>query len=78
MQTQQQYSNHDSKSSPKFGPSVSEISKINNGKTWLINNVLSTRFGLNAQYWLKTAKKIPMSFMDGPLFYFSNNFETTY
>ena len=35
MQTQQQYSNHDSKSSSKFGLSVSENSKINNNKNMI-------------------------------------------
>ena len=33
MQTQQQYNNHDSKSSSKFSLSVSQISKIYNEKT---------------------------------------------
>ena len=41
MQTQQQYNNNDSKSSSKFSLSVSQISKIYNEKTWLINDVLS-------------------------------------
>lgn len=35
MQTQQQYNNHDSKSSSKFGLSVSENSKINNNKNMI-------------------------------------------